>query len=100
MVEDSIGTALKGFTDANPVMGGVIVFLLLALIWQNRFFGGIIRELKDELTLERAEHQKTRTSQIEDIRNLGHVANSVDGMRNAISDMHTTIRDVLVRKAG
>lgn len=100
MIEDGIGNAIKGFTDADPVLGGVIVFLLLALIWQNRFFGGIIRELKEELTTERAEHQKTRAAQIEDIRNLGHVATSVDGLRHSVSEMHTTIRDVLVRKAG
>lgn len=99
MIEEGIGTALKGFTDASPVLGGVIILLLGALIWQNRFYGGIIREIKDELTAERADHQKTRAAQIEDIRNLGHVANSVDGLRNSISDMHTTIRDVLVRKA-
>lgn len=96
MIED----AIKGFSDANPVLGSVIIFLLLALIWQNRFFGGIIKELKEELTIERADHQRTRTAQIEDIRNLGHVANSVDGLRNSVSEMHTTIRDVLVRKAG
>lgn len=94
MVED----AVKGFTDADPVLGGVIVLLIGALIWQNRFYSGIIGELKSDLTSERSEHQKTRAAQIEDIRNLGHVAISVDGMRNAISDMHTTIRD-LVRKA-
>jgi hypothetical protein len=96
MVED----AVRGFTDADPVLGGVIVLLIGALIWQNRFYSGIINELKSDLTSERTEHQKTRAAQIEDIRNLGHVAISVDGMRNAISDMHTTIRDVLVRKAG
>lgn len=99
MIEDSIGDAIKGFTDADPVLGGVIVFLLLAIIWQNRFFGGIIKELKAELSTERSDHQKTRASQIEDIRNLGHVATSVDSMRSSISEMHTTIRDVLVRKA-
>lgn len=100
MIEDSIGTAIKGFTDASPVLGGVIVFLLLAIVWQNRFYGGIISELKGELTTERSAHQRTRDAQIEDIRSLGHVANSVEGLRNSISDMHTTIRDVLVRKAG
>lgn len=101
MIEDSIGTALKGFTDASPVLGGVVILLLLAIVWQNRFYGGIIGELKGELAAERADHQKTRAAQIEDIRNLGHVANSVDGLRNSISDMHNTIRDVvLVRKAG
>lgn len=95
MIED----AIKGFSDANAVLGSVITFLVLALIWQNRFFGGIIRELKDELAVERSDHQKTRAAQIEDIRNLGHVANSVDGLRNSVSEMHNTIRDVLVRKA-
>jgi hypothetical protein len=96
MIED----AIKGFTDANGVLGGVIALLIAALIWQNRFYGGIITELKSDLTAERAEHQKTRAAQIEDIRNLGHVAISVDNMRNAISEMHTTVRDVLVRKTG
>jgi hypothetical protein len=99
MIEDSIGTALKGFTDASPVLGGVVIFLLLAIVWQSRFYGAIITELKDDLSTERADHQKTRAAQIEDIRNLGHVATSVDGLRNSISEMHTTIRDVLVRKA-
>lgn len=95
MIED----AIKGFSDANAVLGSVITFLVLALIWQNRFFGGIIRELKEELAVERMDHQKTRAAQIDDIRNLGHVANSVDGLRSSISEMHTTIRDVLVRKS-
>jgi 3-hydroxymyristoyl/3-hydroxydecanoyl-(acyl carrier protein) dehydratase len=100
MVEDSVGTAIKGFTDADPVLGGVIILLMLAQIATYRFLNSIIRELKADLIAERAAHQITREAQIEDIRTLGHVAHSVDGLRNSMAEMHGTIRDVLVRKAG
>lgn len=89
MVEDSIGTAIKGFTDADPVLGGVIIMLMIANVVTWRFLTGIIRELKADLLSERAEHQKTRTAQIEDLRNLGQVAKSVDALR-----------DILMRKPG
>lgn len=88
MVEDNITTAIKGFTDADPVLGGVIILLLGALIWQNRFFLGIINELKADLVSERADHQKTRLSQVDDLRNHARLAESVDALR-----------DTLVRKA-
>lgn len=100
MVEDSIGTALKGFTDASPVLGGVIIFLLILQGATFKFLNGIIKELKAELVAERADHKATKAAQIEDIRNLGHVAGSVDALRASIGEMHSTVRDVLVRKAG
>lgn len=100
MVEDSIGTAIKGFTDASPVLGGVIILLLISQAVTFRFLNGIVKELKAEISAERAAHQKTRDAQIEDIRNLGHVAGSVDALRSSIGEMHSTVRDVLVRKAG
>lgn len=84
MVEDNINTAIKGFTDADPVLGGVIILLLCALVWQNRFMLGIIRELKADLVTERADHQKTRTAQIEDLRNHGRLAESVDALRDTL----------------
>lgn len=88
MDDGAIQTAIKGFTDADPVLGGVIILLIAALVWQNRFMLGIIRELKADLVTERADHQKTRTAQIEDLRNHGRLAESVDALR-----------DTLVRKA-
>jgi hypothetical protein len=84
MMEDSVTTAIKGFTDADPVLGGVIILLLAALVWQNRFFIGIVRELKADLIAERADHQKTRTAQIEDLRNHGRLAESVDALRDTL----------------
>jgi hypothetical protein len=89
MIEDSIGTAIKGFTDADPILGGVIILLLISNAVTARFLLGIIRELKADLGAERTDHQKTRSAQIEDLRNLGQVAKSVDALR-----------DILVRKAG
>lgn len=89
MLEDSIGTAIKGFTDADPVLGGVIIVLLISNAVTFRFLTGIIRELKADLVTERADHQKTRSAQIEDLRNLGQVAKSVD-----------SLREILIRKAG
>lgn len=84
MIEDNLNTAIKGFTDSDPVLGGVIVLLLAALVWQNRFMLGIIRELKADLVTERADHQKTRNAQIEDLRNHGRLAESVDALRDTL----------------
>lgn len=89
MIEDSIGTAINSFTTANPVLGGVIILLLGSNAVTARFLLGIIRELKSDLVAEREDHQKTRTAQIEDLRNLGQVAKSVDALR-----------DILMRKSG
>jgi hypothetical protein len=89
MIEDSIGTAINNFTNADPVLGGVIILLLGSNAVTARFLLGIIRELKADLVSEREDHQKTRTAQIEDLRNLGQVAKSVDALR-----------DILMRKSG
>lgn len=84
MVEDSIGTAIKGLTDADPVLGAVIILLLIAFAVMWRFLNSIIRELKADLAAERADHKETKKAQIEDIRNMAHVAGSVDALRDAI----------------
>jgi len=89
MIEDSIGTAINSFTNANPVLGGVIILLLASNAVTAKFLLGIIRELKADLVAERGDHQKTRTAQIDDLRNLGQVAKSVDALR-----------DILMRKSG
>lgn len=83
-MEETVTTAVKGFTDADPVLGGVIVLLMAAQIVTARFLTGIIRELKADLVAERTEHQKTRTAQIEDLRNHGRLAESVDALRDAL----------------
>jgi len=88
MIDETVNTAIKAFSDQNPVLAGVIILLLAALVWQNRFFLAIVRELKAELVTERADHQKTRMSQIDDLRVNGRLAESVDALR-----------DTLVRKA-
>lgn len=88
MIDETVNTALKAFSDQSPVLGGVIILLLAANIVTARFLIGIIRELKAELVTERADHQKTRMSQIDDLRVNGRLAESVDALR-----------DTLVRKA-
>jgi hypothetical protein len=87
-MDETVNTAIRAFSDQNPVLGGVIILLLAANVVTARFLIGIIRELKADLVTERAEHQKTRMSQIDDLRNHGRLAESVDALR-----------DTLVRKA-
>jgi hypothetical protein len=87
-MEETVSVALRAFSDQSPVLGGVIIMLLAANVVTARFLTSIIRELKAELVSERADHQKTRMSQIEDLRNHGRLAESVDALR-----------DTLVRKA-
>lgn len=84
MVEDSIGTAINAFSAQDPVLGGVIILLLISQTVTARFLLGIIRELKSDLVAERADHQKTRTAQIEDLRNHGRLAESVDALRDTL----------------
>lgn len=86
---ESLNTAIKGFTDADPVLGGVIILLLIANGVTAKFLLGIIRDLKADLVAERAEHQATRSSQIADLRNMGRMVESLDALR-----------DTLVRKTG
>lgn len=86
---EPLNQAIKGFTDASPVLGGVIILLLIALGATAKFLLGIIKELKADLVAERADHQKTRSSQLEDLRNMGRVVESLDALR-----------DTLVRKTG
>lgn len=87
-MDETVNTAIKAFSDQNPVLGGVIILLLAANVVTARFLIGIIRELKADLVAERTEHQKTRMSQIDDLRINGRLAESVDALR-----------DTLVRKA-
>lgn len=98
-MEESIGTALKGFTDASPVLGGVIILLLAAIVWQSRFYGGIIKEMKEDYKSEREAHDKTRAEQREDYRNMAHVTKSVEGLQDSVKEMQTTIREVLRKNA-
>lgn len=81
---EGLSTAVKGFTDADPVLGGVIILLLIANGVTARFLLGIIKDLKADLVTERAEHQKTRTSQIEDLRNMGRMVTSLDALRDSL----------------
>lgn len=96
MIEDSLRDAASNFNQT--ILGSVLVLVLIASYFMFRFLNGIITELKAELKAERDAHQKTRDGQIEDIRTMGHVAGSVDGLRNSITEMHSTVREVLLRK--
>lgn len=98
MIEDTIRDAASNFNQT--ILGSVLVLTIIVSYLMFRFLNSIISELKADLKAEREAHQKTREGQIEDIRTLGHVANSVDGLRSSITDMHSTVRDVLLRKVG
>lgn len=84
MIDETVSTALKAFSDQSPVLGGVIILMLAANIVTARFLTGIIRELKADLVTERADHQKTRLSQIDDLRSYGRMAESIDALRDTL----------------
>ncbi len=86
MIEDGMGGALKNLTDAG-VLGSAVFFLMLLCVAIYKVMRSFLDEAKAELKAEREAHQATRSSQIEDLRNLAHVANSVDGMRTALTEL-------------
>lgn len=98
MIEDALTQAFSNLNQT--LLGTVLVITIIASIFMFRFLNGIISELKSDLKTEREAHQKTRDSQIGDIRSLNHVATSVDGLRSSMTDMQSTLRDLLVKRAG
>lgn len=84
MIDETVNTALKAFSDQSPVLGGVIILLLAANVVTARFLTSIIRELKADLVTERIDHAKTRAAQIDDLRNHGRLAESVDALRDTL----------------
>ncbi len=96
-MEDAIGDAFRNFNNAG-LLGSVVVIMMVAFVFQFRFLNKIIEELRAELREEREAHQKTRDAQIVDIRNLGHVASSVDGMRSSMDDLNQNMRELIYRR--
>lgn len=86
MIEDGMGGALKNITDAG-VLGSAVFFLILLVIATYKVMRSFLDEAKSELKAEREAHLATKNSQIEDLRNLAHVANSVDSMRTALTEL-------------
>lgn len=88
-IEEAAGEALKNFN--STLMGSVfVVFMVLAGI-AFRFLTTMIRELQEQLKLEREEHQKTRQAQIDDIRNLAHMASSFDGVTRSVERLSVVV---------
>lgn len=81
---ESLQTAIKGFTDASPVLGGVIILLLISNAVTARFLLSIIKDLKADLVKERDDHQTTRNSQIADLRTMGRIVESMDALRDTL----------------
>lgn len=84
VIEDNIGTAIKSFTDADPILGSVIILLLISNVVTARFLLAIVRELKADLSAERTAHQKTRDAQMDDLRNHGRLAESINALRDLV----------------
>lgn len=90
-----IEEAIKGASDQlnQTVLGAVLVVSWIAL-------GLVVRALWNEIKSERASHQATREKQLEDLRNLTHVASSLDGLKSSQEKLQSSIVDALMRKAG
>lgn len=92
MIEDA---AKEAFSNLNQTLLGTMLFLSwfvfgITIRWLNIF----IKELKEELRVEREAHKKTVDTQITDIRNLANVATSVDNLRPLIEMMIRNQKEV------
>ena len=95
MLEDAAAEMFKNFN--STLMGSVFVLFIIASIFAFRFLKGIIEDLQQQLAKEREEHQKTRDAQIADLRNLGHVATSVESVTRSVERLQTTVVDAIGR---
>jgi len=96
MLEGAAVDMFKNFN--NTLMGSVLVLTLIAFVFAVRFLQSIIRDLQQQLAKEREDHQKTRDAQIADLRNLGHVATSVESVTRSVDRLQTTVVDALGRR--
>lgn len=88
MFEDALVEAFKNLN--GTALGSVLVLVLVAFFYSMRIMRQDIKELREELKREQEAHQKTRDGQLADLRNLVHIAKSVDDMRTALVDYSLT----------
>lgn len=78
----------EGFAGAasnlnQTVLGSVLLLVIIAFALSVKMFRQDLKELQERLEREQAAHQKTREEQIADIRNMAHVAASVEGLKSS-----------------
>lgn len=90
-----IEEVIKG---AGETLNQYILGTVLLVTWVSS--GIAIKVLWDEVKSARAQHQAALEKQVEDIRNLAHVASSVEGLKTAQEKMQTMVLEILTRRAG
>lgn len=87
MIEEAFSGAAN--TLNQTVLGSVLIIGILGYIVTVVILRGDLKKCQDQLTKEREDHQKTREEHMVDVRNLAHVASSVDGLKAEISRLTT-----------
>jgi hypothetical protein len=85
MIEEAVKNALSNFNQT--LLGSVYIITLFSTGLGFRFLIKIIDELKADLKAERDAHNATRAAQIEDIRNMSRVAETMSDLRDSIRDL-------------
>lgn len=89
MLEESFTGAAANLNQT--VLGSVLLIGIIAFALTVRLFRQDIKELNERLEKEQAAHQKTREEQIADIRNMAHVAASVEGLKSSQESLRSMV---------
>ena len=81
------------------VLGAVVVLTILAAGLAVWYLQSIIKGQKAEIKEWQGKYEATVHKQIEENRNLGQVVDALAGQRALMTDMHSTLKDILVRGA-
>lgn len=91
MLEEAFKGAAQNLNSS--VLGSVLILVIVAFAITVKLLRQDIKDLQEEVKLERQAHQETRESQLEDIRNLNNVATSLNGLQTAITRMEDRFAD-------
>lgn len=93
MFEEPTKNAINGLL--NQGLLGVLLFLSWVLFaFMARYLINQIKEAKEEVKAERADHRATIAKQMEDIRNLAKVPSSVDNLMPIIEMIMRTQKGI------
>jgi hypothetical protein len=96
MLEDAFSGAVQNLN--STVLGSVLVITLVAFAFYVRLSRLDLKEARNELKDEREAHQKTREAQLQDIRNLNHVASTLESLQTAMVRMEDRVVDASIRR--
>lgn len=86
MLDESVTTAVKGFTDANPVLGGVIVLCLVGWGLTYRVMNGLRLEERQGRLKAEADRDRTIAEQREDYRDMRNVTKAVEDLQAVVRE--------------